>query len=302
MSKAHWLALLSIPGVGGATARRLLETFGSIEEVFAAPAGDLAQTPRFSEEMAEKLHALSLEAVEDELAALDDEGIDVLTWDDAAYPANLRLVKDGPPLLYVYGRLLKQDGEAAAIVGTRQPSARAAVLAEQLAFELASRGLTIVSGLALGIDTAGHRGALRAEDGRTLAVPGSGLRSIFPRENVPLAEQVARHGALLSELRPNTPASGPALMARDRIVSGLSRAVIVVEAGEHSGTMDTARRARAQERLLIAVPGSPGTDLLLASGALRLAPGSIDMDELAAHIRAYPLPGDEPQQAGLFPT
>jgi DNA processing protein len=300
MSKAHWLALLSISGVGGVTARRLIETFGSVEAVFEAADDELDSVPRFSPEMIEQLHSISLEAVESQLDSLSDEGIDVLTWEDESYPANLRQVNDAPPLLFMCGRLRKGDSAAVAIVGTREPTPRSASLAEQLGFELASRGLTVVSGLALGIDAAGHRGALRAEDGRTLAVLGSGLRSIFPRENMSLAEQVSLHGALLSELRPNTSASGPALMARDRIVSGLSRAVIVVEAGERSGTMDTARRARSQDRLLIAVPGSPGANLLLAGGAERLDPDTLDLDAFAQRIRESPVGGDTPQQLGLF--
>lgn len=300
MGKAHWLALLSIPGVGGVTARRLIEAFGSVEAVFEAPDEELDRVPRVSGQMIEQLHRISLEAVEDELVSLDDEGIEVMTWDDDAYPANLRHVSDAPPLLFVTGRLRPGDSAAVAIVGTREPGPRAAALAEQLGFELAGMGLTVVSGLAMGVDTAGHRGALRAEDGRTLAVLGSGLHAIFPRENMELAEQITRHGALLSELRPNTPASGPALMARDRIVSGLSRAVIVVEAGEHSGTMDTARRARSQERLLIAVPGSPGADLLLSGGAVRLEPERVDLDALAQRIRSHPLGGEAPQQLGLL--
>jgi DNA processing protein len=163
-----------------------------------------------------------------------------------------------------------------------------------IARELADRGLTVVSGLAIGIDTAAHRGALAAPGGRTLAVPGSGLRAIHPRQNAPLAEAIARRGALLSEVHPNTPVSGPVLMARDRITSGLARAVIVVEAGEKSGSLDTAARARRQGRLLFALPGSPGTDALLAGGgseALELQ--RANPDDLARRIRAHALPGND---------
>jgi len=167
--------------------------------------------------------------------------------------------------------------------------------------ELAARGLTVVSGLALGVDAAAHRGAFEA--GRTLAVLGSGIRFIHPKENTELAEQIVRRGALLSELHPNTPPRGPQLMARDRIVSGLSRAVIVVEAGEKSGSLDTAGRAAKQGRLVFAVPGSAGTDQLIAAGARRLDPASLDFDALADEIFQHPPPpafGSLPHQSSLF--
>jgi DNA processing protein len=227
-----------------------------------------------------------------------DEGIQVLTWDDDEYPDNLRSVGDAPPVLYVRGDVLPGDADAAAIVGSREATAQGLETAESLGYELARRGLTIVSGLALGIDTAAHRGALRARRGRTLAVLGSGLRSIFPRENSELAEDVSARGAVLSELGLGVPASGPALMARDRIVSGLSRVVIVVEAAEKSGSMDTARRALAQSRLLMAVPGSPGTRLLLAGKAEALTEAT-DLDALAARVRQRPPSLAEAQQLGL---
>jgi DNA processing protein len=153
--------------------------------------------------------------------------------------------------------------------------------------------------LALGIDTAAHRGALQAADGRTLAVLGSGLRAIHPRQNLPLAEAIAQRGALLSELHPATPPLGPNLMARDRLISGLSRAVIVVEANEKSGSLDTAAKARRQGRLLLAVPGSPGTQALLAGGVEPLDLRTTDLDALSQRIRQHTLAGNE-TQLGLW--
>jgi DNA processing protein len=295
MSRIHWLAFNSITGVGGVTARRLIERFGSIEAAFAAPDEELLAVPRFTAGMVARLRGIRLEALESELAELADEGLQVLTWDDEGYPANLRQVSDAPPLLFVRGALRSSDADAVAIVGTRQPSPEGAALAGWLARELAWRRLTVVSGLALGIDTAVHCGALAAPGGRTLAVPGSGLRTVHPRANAPLAEAIAGRGALLSELRPDTPPSGPGLMARDRIQSGLSRAVIVVEAAERGGSVDTAARARRQGRLLFAVAGSPGTDLLLAGGAEPLDPETADLDALVERIRRYEPGGGEPQ-------
>ncbi len=287
MSKLHWLALSTVPGIGGATARRLIERFGSVEAIFDAPDEELRQVPRLTAEVLARLRTVSLEALEGELASLAEEGLGVVTWDDSDYPVNLRQVNDAPPVLFLRGDLQASDEYAVAIVGTREPSSEGVDMAEMLGRELAARGLTIVSGLALGIDTAAHRGALQAEGGRTLAVPGSGLRAIHPRENVPLAEKITRRGALLSELHPNTPARGPNLMARDRIISGLSHAVIVVEAGEKSGSLDTAAKALHQKRLLFAVPGSPGTQALLAGGAESLGPQAVDLDGLSQRIGAH---------------
>jgi DNA processing protein len=292
MSKLHWLAISTLPGIGGATAQKLIERFGSVEAVFAAPDEELLRVPRFTAEVVARLRAVSLEAIEAELASLADEGLQVVTWDDEDYPANLRLVYDAPPVLFVRGELRPTDAQAVAIVGTRHPTPQGVAVAERLARELAERGLTVVSGLALGIDTVAHRGALQAAGGRTLAVPGSGLRAIHPRENIALAEAIARRGALLSELHPDTPARGPSLMARDRIISGLSRAVIVVEAEEKSGSLDTAAKARRQGRLLFAVPGSPGTQALITGGAEPLDPQANDLDRLSQRIRTHtPGPG-----------
>jgi len=298
MSKLHWLALVSLPGIGGATGRKLVERFGSIEAAFEASEAALAAVPRLNAGLVARLRMISLAAVEDELASLADEGLGVLTWDDADYPANLRPLPDAPPALFVRGDLRSGDADAVAIIGTREPTAGGAAAAEALARGLAGEGLTVVSGLAIGIDTAAHRGALAAAGGRTVAAPGSGLRAIHPRQNAALAEAIARRGALLSELHPKTPPSGPVLMARDRIISGLARAVIVVEAGEKSGSLDTAARARRQGRLLLALPGSPGTDRLIAEDAERLTLSALNFDALARRIRGHALPGEEEKGEG----
>lgn len=284
MSTAHWLALASISGLGSVTARKLLEQFGDVESVFTAPPEQLTAVPRMTETMVELLRSVSFDQVEQELYALQEQDIEVLTWDDARFPARLRELSDAPLVLFAYGRLKREDEKAVAIVGTRSPSNASVETAARLARELALRGLTIVSGLALGIDTAAHRGALDAGDGRTLAVLGSGIRVIHPRENTELAARIAEHGALLSELSPDAPPRGPQLMARDRIVSGLSRAVIVVEAGSKSGSLNTAERARKQGRLVIAVPGSPGTDGLIRGGAEPLEMIGLNVDGLAQRI------------------
>lgn len=284
MSKSHWLALASLSGLGGATAKKLIEQFGDVESVFDATDEQLLEIPRVTETMIENLRALRPDKFDQEIYALREEEIDLLTWDDARFPKPLRELKDAPVVLFVRGTLKKGDENSVAIVGTRAASEGAIEIATTLARELALRGLCVVSGLAMGIDTAAHVGALEAEDGRTIAVLGSGIRVIHPRENAELAERIASHGAVISEFMPNAPPRGPQLMARDRLISGLSRAVIVVEASQKSGSMDTAERARKQSRLVFAVPGSEGTEGLLKGGAQRLELENLNFDGLAEEI------------------
>lgn len=300
MSNAHWLALTTVPGIGGVTARKMIERFGDVESIFAASAAELIEVPRVTPPMAQQILAASIDQLENELLSLSDEGIDLLTWDDDRFPTRLRLLSDAPLVLFVRGVIKRADDNAVAIVGTREPSLAAVEAAHTLGRELAARGLTIVSGLAHGIDTAGHRGAI--ETGRTIAVLGSGIRVIHPKENVELAEDIIGCGAILSELHPNTPPRGPSLMARDRIISGLSRAVIVIEAGEKSGSLDTASKAVKQGRCVYAVPGSAGTDQLIAGGARVIDPASLDFDALAAEINqsATRTEPPKPQQATLW--
>jgi DNA processing protein len=302
MNTIYWLALAITPGIGSVTARKLLDRFGDIEAIFQASPEELASVPRISHAMAQRLLSVPFAQLESELLSLSDEGIDVLTWDDDQYPQNLCPLHDAPYLLFMRGSILPRDSSAVGIVGTRQPAAHTVDLARILGAELAVRGLTVVSGLAEGVDTAAHQGALSTSRGRTLAVLGSGVRVVHPRSNMLLAEEITCHGALLSELHPDAPPSGSQLMARDRIVSGLSQAVIVVEAGIKSGSLDTAARAMKQGRPVYAVPGSDGTDALLKEGARRISPDVSDFDTLAEEIIATPLynPDSSPEQGRLF--
>ncbi|MEJ2709204.1 MAG: DNA-processing protein DprA [Anaerolineales bacterium] len=302
MTTTHWLALAFTRGVGGVTVRKMLERFGNVESIFNASPEELAQVPRVTPEIAQQLLATPLEQLDAELLSLGDEGIQVLTWEDEAYPMRLRNLHNAPFILFLRGALLAADDLSVAIVGTRHPSSQSITLAETIAKELAERGLTIVSGLAEGIDTASHRGALASRRGRTLAVLGSGIRVIHPRANVDLSIRVAQRGALLSEFHPNAPPRGPQLMARDRIISGLSRAVIVVEAGAKSGSMDTASRAQKQGRRVYAIPGSLGTDKLLVENAFPLIPENVDFDQLADELSQLSQvePPSEPKQGRLF--
>ncbi|HAL61007.1 MAG TPA: DNA-protecting protein DprA [Chloroflexi bacterium] len=285
--KVYWVALSIVAGMGPKTFRRAIERFGRPAAVFEASVDELTKIPRITMEMAEDILATPLGEVEEELLSLDEEGINVLTMNDQAYPANLKPLPDAPPVLFLLGQLLGGDSTSVAIVGSRRATLQSLALAKELAAGLARKGLTVVSGLAEGIDTAAHQGALQG-GGRTIAVLGSGVRVIHPRENEGLAKDIMEQGALLSELHPNAPPLGQNLMARDRIVSGLSRAVIVVEAEEQSGSLHTASEAKKQGRLVFVIDNpSPGNKRLLREGAIKLSGAQIDFDTLAERIKRH---------------
>lgn len=300
MTKAQWAALASVPGVGGKTVTRLLAYFGSVSAIFAASAEELAAVPRLATEQAQAIANLSLEPFEARIADYEAAGIRLITWEEPDYPANLLLINDAPPLLMVRGDLRLADNRAVAIVGTREPHPTSADLAYELAAEFARYGWTVVSGLALGIDAAAHRGAL-SEGGRTLAVLGSGVDTIYPKNHTKLAKAIGEQGAVLSEVLPEARVSRQTLLARNRLTSGLSRAVIVVQSNSDSGSAHTARRALEQGRLVLAITNGED-EHLLAAGAEALDPARIDVgtlcDRLAA-IELHPQPG-EPTQPRLF--
>lgn len=287
MSTFHWLALSKVKCLGGTRARRLVEYFGSIEAIWHAEPETLAKLTRLPSESFTALYQALDEAVH-EIESLHREGIDVITLDDEQYPVLLRDLRDAPPVLYVRGSLEIRDQWAVAIVGSRlaDPGYCEQKMAwtHQLAQTLAEWGVTIVSGLAYGVDSWAHSGALDARDGRTIAVLGCGLRRVYPKQNRALADRIVARGALLSELDPNAGTCGQLLMMRDRLIAALSQAVIVIEAGDPSGSLDTARHALKLKRRVLAMPGSPGTEKLIAEGAKSLEPDNTDLDELARSI------------------
>ncbi len=287
MSNLHWIAIAMTPGIGGTTLRLLVQKFGSAEAVVGADIAALTQVPRVTQTVAESLRNIDVAAVQEGIDSLQQEGIAVVVPEDKDWPKLLCSATDAPPILFVKGSVLEADSAAVAIVGTREPTDRGLRTAEAAGKELAARGLTVVGGLAIGIDTAAHRGALQAPRGRTIAVLGSGIRVVHPQQNRRLAEEIVTRGALLSELRPDAPPGGPQLMARDRIIAALARAVIVVEAQAKSGSLDTARRAGKQGRLTFAFAGSPGADELIKSGVERLEAGRVDFDALARRIAIH---------------
>ena len=260
-------------GVTVADYERLVERLGSHEAVRRASAADLHAAGGIAPRLArEFVRIRSNSDDEEELHQARESGIALVPFTDPGYPALLRRTPAPPLVLYVQGALEPADAVALAIVGTRQPTHYGATQAARLAAGLAARGMTIVSGFARGIDTAAHRGALDG-GGRTVAVLGAGLARLYPRENAPLADEVAEHGALVSEFPLHTPPLRPYFPRRNRIVSGLALGVVVIEAGARSGALVTADWALAQGREVLALPGrvdraqSRGCHQLIKQGA-----------------------------------
>jgi DNA processing protein len=286
---ASWLQLTLTPGFGAATIRRLLAQFGLPENVLAARRAELAKFAG-----AQAVQELDSEpvarAVERALAWLAQPGRAVVTLADAAYPRLLLEIADPPPLLYCHGRTELLDRPALAVVGSRNASAHGASNAEQFARAFSAAGLTIVSGLAQGIDAAAHRGGLAA-DASTIAVLGTGVDNPYPPANGPLAAQIAERGLLVSEFALGTKALAHNFPRRNRLISGLAQGCLVIEAALQSGSLITARSAAEQGREVFAVPGSihsplsKGCHALIKSGA-KLAESAEDvLSELAAFRR-----------------
>ncbi len=295
-----WAALQQVPGIGAATMLRLGRVFGSPEAAVHASPDELRGRGKLSAGQAKAMLAVR---EEDALLRRRIEGwaalgVELISIDDIGYPRALHDLRNPPPLLYVKGRLEATDARAVAVVGTRSASQEGFAVARKLGRELARRGYTIVSGLARGIDTAGHRGALEAEQGRTIAVMGCGLLRVYPPENRLLAAKVAAGGCLMAEVPPEAEVRRGLLLARDRIQAALSRAVIVVQAHGECGSIVTARHAVRCRRLLYGVPWeeppfSKGWEALRSMGARPLTADS-DLDSMCAEIDGDP-PG-EPQE------
>lgn len=269
---AYWIGFNRVRGIGPARLRALLDYFGGIEEAWTAPSSALSEVGLDRRSVSNLLDARSALDLEAELDRVRKAGMDVLTWEDPRYPQRLMAIHDPPPVLYVLGELLPQDDWALAVVGTRGASSYGREAARALAGDLVRAGLTIISGLARGIDAQAHQAALEV-GGRTIAVTGSGLDIVYPWEHKKLAADIARRGALMSEYGPGVQPEAANFPARNRIISGLSRGVLVVEAGEQSGALITADFAADQGRDVFAVPGgifnrnSKGTNRLIRDGA-----------------------------------
>lgn len=268
----YWIALKWVEGVGNVGYKSLIEAFGSPRQVFSAPLSQLKAVPGIGEQTARRIKDFSgWDKVERELVLAQRTGVSIVTSRDPLYPRRLASIYDSPAYLYVKGSL-REDDLNIAFVGSRMATAHGLFTTERLCRELALRGATIVSGMARGIDSAAHRGAL-AGRGRTLAVLGCGLDIVYPPENEKLFNDIAACGAVLSEFPLGTQPNAPNFPARNRIISGISLGVVVVEAGEKSGSLITARIALEQGREVFAVPGSidvsgsRGTNRLIKQGA-----------------------------------
>jgi DNA processing protein len=271
--KLPWLGLKSIPGVGIVLTQRLAQHFGGPAAVFKAGAADLTAVKGVTPAMAQAIRGFrDWDQLEARLAQLTAHGVQMVTQDDPDFPGGLKLIPYPPPFLYVKGTLRPGDHLAVAIVGTRGASYYGVKACRRLAGGLAARGVTVVSGLARGIDTAAHQGALEMS-GRTLAVLGCGPDVVYPPENLKLYQEIPEHGALISEFPPGTPPEARNFPIRNRIISGLALGLVVIEAGVKSGTAITVRYALDQGREVFAVPGpidsptSAGPHRLIQEGA-----------------------------------
>ena len=287
----YWLWLTNLPGLSNRSCWQLLEHFDSPEEVYYADEGHLRLVDGLSEEQRLRLQDKSLHRAEEILAQCAAKEIFIVTVQDAAYPHRLRSIYDAPVLLYGKGAMPLFDEEAAvAVVGTRKCSPYGVHAAEELGYQLAKQGALLVSGMADGIDAAAMKGALRA-GGFVAAVLGGGVDVIYPYVNRRLYEDVAATGVLLSEYPPGTPAEAWHFPVRNRIISGLSLAAVVVEAPARSGALITARTAMEQGRDVFAVPGpidsplSRGCNELIRDGAGLVMDG---WDVLAGYQSRFP--------------
>ncbi len=306
----YYLGFNLTPGIGPSRLARLVERCGSLAAAWHADPFELAAAGLDGKSSAALLATRARLNLDAELERAARLGVTLLTLDDAAYPALLREIPGAPPLIYVRGGLLPADDWAVAVVGTRAPTAYGREVAYSIAGELASAGVTVVSGLALGVDTLAHEAALAA-DGRTIAVLGSGVDLPYPERNRRLAERIVEHGALVSDYPLGTMPTAANFPPRNRLISGLSRATLVAEAGEQSGALITVGFALDQGRDVFAAPGpifarqSAGCNRLIRSGAA-LARGAADiladLDLTAATVQREAraeLPAD-PVEAALL--
>ncbi len=307
----YWIGFNRVTGIGPAKVRALIDHFGDLGGAWRADAADLRDAGLDRKSIENLINARRAINLDQEFERVSKAGARVLTWDDAEYPPLLRALPEAPFVLYVKGQLTESDRTwTVAIVGTRKASAYGRQAAETLAADLARSGVTVVSGLALGIDAAAHEAALKA-GGRTIGVLACGIDQVYPPSHVKLAARIVEQGALLTETPVGSPPEAGNFPARNRIISGLSLGTIVVEAGETSGALITADRALEQGREVFAVPGnifarsSLGTNKLLKEGAT-LITGAQDVLEalnlqlVAQHTEVRAQVPEDATEAQLF--
>jgi len=287
----YWLALNSLPDIGPVNARRLVSAFGSPEKIFQMPLDELRKVEGIGENRGRDITGFNQwDSVHKELETAGKKGVRLVTLHDAAYPEGLRNMYDAPVVLYVRGELREADKYAIAMVGSRASTDYGIQIAEKMGHKFASSGLTVVSGMARGIDTAAHKGALKA-GGRTLAVLGSGIDVPYPASNRGLMRDIEASGAVISEFPLGAPPGKENFPRRNRIISALSFGVVVVEAARDSGSLITAEYAADQGREVFAVPGnitsvnSRGTNDLIKKGAKLVESAEEVIEELRPQLK-----------------
>jgi DNA processing protein len=290
----YWVSFSRMPGIGRVKISQLLKHFNRLEHAWKASAGELKKSGLDSSTIENIINLRTRIEPDDEMDSLNEYKIRVFTCDSPDYPQRLKEIYDYPPVLYVRGNLLTQDECCLAVVGTRRATVYGRQVTEEIVTDLARNGITIVSGLARGIDSVAHRAALEA-GARTIAVFACGLDIVYPAENAKLAREIMEHGALISEYPLGTKPKADNFPRRNRIMSGLSLGVLVIEAGDSSGALITANQALEQNREVFAVPGSVlsptsrGTNHLIQEGA-KLVTNYIDiLEELNLSIMAQQL-------------
>ena len=272
MDKRYWVGFNMVKGIGAVRFQALRNHFGDLSIAWQAPV-DALQAAGLSPKLAERVTQVRASVdLEKTLAGFAEQGITILTWNDELYPQRLKNIDQPPPVLYVRGTLTSEDSWAVAVVGTRHVSAYGRQVTDELATFLAANGVTVVSGLARGVDAVAHQAALKA-GGRTIGVLGCGMDRVYPPEHAQQAAKMMASGALISDYAPGPPPDASNFPPRNRIISGMTMATVVVEAGETSGALITAQCAVDQGREIFAVPGnilapqSKGTNKLIAQGA-----------------------------------
>jgi DNA processing protein len=269
MNQAAWVALSLTGRIGNKTLSALLEHFDNdLDAILAADSQALQRVPGVGPKIAQSITEIQVSIIERAMVRWERDGIRVLTLLDKDYPQRLRPLEDAPLTLFVRGEWQQDPLRTVAIIGTRTPSAAAQSQAKALSLRATEAGYTLVSGLALGIDALMHESAVALRSGHTMAVLGSGVQNVYPPEHHKLAQAIMQRGALISEVQPTAPVNSPSLVARNRIITGLSDLVIVVETGINGGAMYAARFATQQGRhLYVMESGASGNQALATRGA-----------------------------------
>jgi len=291
-----WVALALTPGLGARSAGKLLREMGSPEAIFNASLTTL-EAHRLPAAVAQAIHSRQpLSAAAKELAQAQAAGCKLLTWDEPEYPQRLREIYDPPPLLYVLGNIELLNRHLISVVGARRPTPYGNQMAERLSQDLADRGLVIASGLARGIDSSAHKGALSSTAGSTIGVLGCGVDVVYPKENKKIYQEMTKRGAIISEFPMGTFPAPQNFPIRNRIIAGMALGVVVVEGAQYSGSLITARLAMEFGREVFGVPGNAtqptsfGPNQLIKQGA-KLVTGWEDViEELPTPVRAELLP------------